>query len=138
MKIKEGKRDSLIIHSRNTVHEIHHENNRHDHVVILGQSGDEKDDQIVNANCKIVFIAQYLKQCKLVPYNSFHRILPESDDFSVELLSQNGQLVGLNQMTCDFSKRERRLIEFLDSNLVYYLLLGSRREWSCVRSAPFF
>ena len=136
MKIKETKRDSLIIHSR-TVHEIHHENNRHDHVVILGQSGEEKDDQVVNANCKIVFVAQYLKQCKLVPYNSFHRILPESDELSVELLSQNGQLVGLSQMTRDLGKRERRLIEFLDSSLGYYLLLGSRREWTCVRSELF-
>ena len=43
------------------VHEVY-ENNTHDHFIIKGQSGDEKDDQIVNANCKIVYFTQYIKQ----------------------------------------------------------------------------
>ena len=30
--------------------------------LIKGQSGEEKDDQIVNANCKIVYFTQYMKQ----------------------------------------------------------------------------
>ena len=43
------------------VHEVY-ENNTHDFFIIKGQSGDEKDDQIVNANCKIVYFTQYMKQ----------------------------------------------------------------------------
>ena len=45
------------------VHEVY-ENNTHDFFIIKGQSGDEKDDQIVNANCKIVYFTQYMKQVK--------------------------------------------------------------------------
>ena len=127
MKLKRNETNAQIIHSK--VHE-HQENNQHDHVVIRGLTGDEKDDQIVNANCKIIFVTQFLKQCKLVPYDSFHRILPEADEFCVELISQNGQLVGLNQLT---GKRDKRLLDFMDTNLYYYLLLGTRREWNCIR-----
>ena len=43
------------------VHEVY-ENNTHDFFIIKGQSGEEKDDQIVNANCKIVYFTQYMKQ----------------------------------------------------------------------------
>ena len=39
-----------------------YENNTHDFFIIKGQSGEEKDDQIVNANCKIVYFTQYMKQ----------------------------------------------------------------------------
>jgi len=67
------------------VHEVY-ENNTHDHFIIKGQSGDEKDDQIVNANCKIVYFTQYMKQSKLTSQ------LTDVSDLSIELIDQNGQV----------------------------------------------
>ena len=64
------------------VHEVY-ENNTHDFFIIKGQSGEEKDDQIVNANCKIVYFTQYMKQVgdssiEIQQYNQFSRNLHRS------------------------------------------------------------
>ena len=61
-RIVAGKRTNDVKNLLQTkVHEVY-ENNTHDFFIIKGQSGDEKYDQIVNANCKIVYFTQYMKQ----------------------------------------------------------------------------